>query len=474
MKRIITTMAIVTAGVLLLAGCASVSGSSGPKTRNLADAATISALCGTDAAEVQATVAKAAAANPNTGLRHTLANWGVQDPTNDKAVASIQNTLNQRAKVKDCTTASKAGSVSKSKTKTKTALTNDERTALIKALTVKTTPASAECKADQYGNVPYQIDSLLGVPPRIATDAISTPITVTDPVAARVALQEAVCKDPLLGVTWLAFMATTLRDQVLRDTGIDLLVLNPRLKAYADVSQINAQATAFLPLLNVKDPSKTQLDDAIRKNRTWQKAAALVNTLLERFAVLGIEARLSLVNYHLTDYALDVDALPMVGINDKEESLPALIFSITEKGQCGEVTSFGANVGDKRPELFAAKTCAPPASNPAPKAKSHVQPTSPCPPGNTIPSCAPKSHNPADYAYPTGKPPVIVTTPQEATPPAVITTQPGGGGVSDTTANSPGTETGTTAPTAVPAPAAPATPPANVGGTNGAGDPGSF
>jgi hypothetical protein len=245
-------------------------------------------------------------------------------------------------------------------TKDKVAMTKSERNALIKALTVTTISASAECKPDQYGNVAYQIDSLLGVPPRLWPDAPSTPIKATDPTAAREELQLAICKDPNLGSTWLTSTATTFRDKLLIATGIDLLKLVPELKAYTDQSAITTKATTFVPLLNVKTPTTAQVDNAVKQNAAWQQDAAVMNTLLERFAALGIDTRQSIVNYHLTDYALNIHALPTVGVNNKEEKLPALIFALTEKGQCGEIIAFGANVGDKRPELFEAKTCTPP------------------------------------------------------------------------------------------------------------------
>jgi hypothetical protein len=296
-----------------------------------------------------------------------------------------------------------------------TEMSDEELEALIKALTVSTIPASAVCKTDGETTdgrayVAFQVDSLLGVPPRLWPDAISTAITATEPSKARVELQEAICKDPLLGATWLTFMATTVRDQLLAATGIDLIELNPRLAPYTDVSQITPLASAFVPLLNVDVPTKIQLGDAIAQNVSWQQDAALVNTLLERFAVLGIEARQSLVNYHLTDYALDVDSLPMVGINDKQENLPALIFSITEKGQCGEITTFGANVGDKRPELFTAKDCKP------------TTPPKGTPPGNppstpTTPPCVGKRCV-TDVTPPSGWTPQGPGTLQPNPPPA--------------------------------------------------------
>jgi len=178
----------------------------------------------------------------------------------------------------------------------------------------------------------------------------------------------------------LTFMATTVRDELKKATGIDIVALNPRLKEYTDVSQITPIATTFVPLLNVEKPTTAQVDNAVKQNAAWQQDAALLNTLLERFAVLGIDARKSVVNYHLTDYALDIDSLPTVGVNDKQEKLPALIFALTEKGQCRELVAFGANIGDRRPELFKAKGCE---TTTKPSAITPGTTTKSCPPGTT-------------------------------------------------------------------------------------------
>ena len=436
MKRTVVSLSLAAVLAVLLVGCNTVSVSSETDPIDLSDSTKISALCGNKADSVLASVASAAEAKPNSGKRNALKDWGIEDPKDDKALAEIQNTLEERSKVNCDADALTVDTSSSPK------LNDDERAALIKALTVKTVPASAECKTDDYGNVAYAIDSLLGVPPRLWPDAISTPFVATDPAAMRVELQKEICEDPVLGGAYLAFMATSVRDTLLAETGIDLNNLNPRLKEYTDVSQITPKATAFVPLLNVKDPSEKQVDAAVAKNADWQQDAALVNTLLERFAVLGIEARSSVVNFHLVNYALDVDALPTIGVNDKQENLPALIFAITEKGQCGEITTFGANIGDKRPELFEAKDCAPPVETPTPPAPpttttpptpgctSNCNPTPPCtsncgnaPKTGNIPR--PGTDSTTDSGTGTKPPAPAPTTPAEVTPPRVDTTPSG-------------------------------------------------
>ena len=98
----------------------------------------------------------------------------------------------------------------------------------------------------------------------------------------------------------------------------------------------------------------------------------------------------------------------------------------------------------------------------------------PCPPGNEIPDCAPKSTHAKDYTLPEAKPSVTNGPVPVEIPPVVVTTVPGGGGVVDTPTNTPGTETGTTAPGATAPPPTPTPIPVNQGGDNGAGDPGGM
>lgn len=226
----------------------------------------------------------------------------------------------------------------------------------------------------------------------------------------------------------------------------------------------------------------------------FQKYAGWVNTVLLRFKMDGNQSLTSVRNWELPA-TVDPSTQPVAVLAADQESKPSWVRTLLDKnGKC--LYKIGFNAEDKRIETFncveptpPATVTPPPVTTPGcktdcggtPPCTTHCGPPpctgtscNPCPPGNTIPDCAPKSHNPGDYTYPTGKPPVTVTTPPEATPPAVNTTQPGGGGVIDTPANNPGTETGTTAPGATPAPTTPATPPANQGGDNGAGDTGGF
>lgn len=348
-------------------------------------------------------------------------------------------------------------------------LTKKELEAIAKSMTVHKDDKQPVCEVDTYGNIQYEIGSKLPVPPRKWPDAISTPFSSTKPLGARTELQESLCKDVLLRGAYLTFMATEVRDELMDKTGIDLRELNPRLKSFTDVSKIKAYAEKVDPLEFVENPTKKQIQNAIDQNVAGQSDANLINTLIERFKVPGIEARKSDVNYHLVDYSLAVNSFADVGIQDKQEKLPALIFTIVEKGQCGEIIAFGANIGDKRPELFTAKECKPDVTTPGckkdcttdtPKCKTD------CNPKCTKDCLTPKSGDKKDYVYPTNKPKVTSPGPADKEKPKVDTEKTGGGGVKDTPTKDKGDETGVQAPGTKKPTNKPTPPPVNEGGDN--------
>lgn len=313
--------------------------------------------------------------------------------------------------------------------------TDEDREAIIDALTIKSTSADAECNTDNYGLVKFQIGALEPVPdPRKWSDALGTPIASSDPEEARDELQQTICEDPLLGASYLTFFATDVRNLLIENTGVDIVELNEWLKPYAaDPNEINVTAAGFIPLLDVKDPSEAQIDAAMDLNRDWQHEAEFVNTLLDRFEVSEIDARKSIVNYHLAIGGLVVGNLPAVERNDKQENLPALIFSLTEKDQCRELLSIGANVGDKRPELFEAKECEP---TPTPT------------PTSTTPSEEPECTEDCDDDGKTGRwkgGDGINVDPGEytgETAPDVVTEEESSEGIVDNANQTPGSETG--------------------------------
>lgn len=306
----------------------------------------------------------------------------------------------------------------------KAALTADELEELIALLTVSTVSEGADCPSTgQFGVIGLRVGALEDIPPRLESDFMSTPVQATEPEPARDEIQGAVCEDPLLGVSYLVFFATDVRDELLDKTGIDVLELNEWMKPFAvDPSEINSLAAEYIPLLDVEDPSEEQVLNALAKNREWQKLASYANTLLDRFKVEGIEARPSVVNYHLAIGGLVVGGLPEVERNPNQEDMPALVLSLTEKDQCVPLVEIGINVGDKRPELFEPPVCEPPPPPPPPP--STTTPSTTVPPSTTTPSTT------APPTTTTTVPPTTTTTTTTTTsttqPPTTTTTVPCG------------------------------------------------
>lgn len=246
---------------------------------------------------------------------------------------------------------------------TASGFTPEQIEAIRKELTVSTISEDAACTTDANGLVPWDIGALKTVPdPRKWSDAISTPFTSTDPAGVRKELQQSICADALVGESWATFDATDVRDKLLSLTGIDLLVENPWLQDATDISKVNERAASYMPLLDVKPANATddQIKSAWEKNRAWQDRAAKINTLLDRFAAVGIDARQSVVNYHLSNGGMVAGGLPSVERNPNPEGLPALILSLTQKDQCKDLLTIGVNLADKRPELFESPDCASP------------------------------------------------------------------------------------------------------------------
>lgn len=272
-------------------------------------------------------------------------------------------------------------------------LSEETRQMIIDSLTVTTTSPDAQCVTDEYDLVPYQIGALESIPPRKWSDALSTPMSATDPQKVRDELQQTICEDPLLGVSYLTFLATDVRDQLLKSTDVDILELNEWLEEFDidPLDDINAKAAEFTPLLDATDPSAEEIDAAMAKNRDWQKLASYANTLLDRFVVTGIEARKSTVNYHLAAGGLVVGTLPAVERNDKQEDLDALILTLTEKDQCEEILVIGANMHDKRPELFVPNDCKPKTPTPTtpPTTTPPTTPPHTPPPSGCVNNCEP-------------------------------------------------------------------------------------
>lgn len=218
---------------------------------------------------------------------------------------------------------------------------------VIAALTVDTVDERT-CEADATGVVPLKVGALEGTPPRVWSDALSTP--VGDKANALAHIQRGICEDPLLGSTW----AVALANVEVGDTTIGELNKGWLGKFRVNPDQINNLAAEYIPLLDLPASEKTaeKVEEAVRKNGEWQATAQKINTLLNRFQDVGVHSPKSVWNYHLAGGGAVVSGLPEVALNPKQENLEAVILVLTEKGDSCPVVAVGGNIHDKRPEGF--------------------------------------------------------------------------------------------------------------------------
>jgi len=320
------------------------------------------------------------------------------------------------------------------------------------------------------------------------SDALSTPLKGKTPEKMHQWLNRAICEEPLVGVSLAHLFAH------LEVSGVSILSLQSTdwLKPYAvDANQIDELTAQFVPLEvwklqnPGKSPSNDQYVEALNANHDYQALASKLVFLLSRYQLAGVKSINSTHHYHLVAGGLRADGIPPVEVSTAKDTYPSLVFYLTEKTACKPISVLAFNTGDKRPMLGdipdscvkkptteCKKNCTPP-----PKCKTNCTPP-PCPPGqvkNKNHVCVvPKSSDPKDYPYPTGKPPVTANPTPQKTPDPVETSKPGGSGVTDTPTKNPGSETGVQAPNTTPAPSTSTPPPPNEGGSNGAGDPGGF
>lgn len=223
----------------------------------------------------------------------------------------------------------------------------------VKALTVTT--ASYTCQKDGNGLVAYDIGALkpVGDNGRKWSDAVSTPFKETAPAKMSDELAQAICHDPLVGSMAANYFAN------LKLGDFEVSSVNPWLNEFKGNPDkvVNVKAASYIGLLNVQNPSADQVAKAAARNNDYQQLAAKTVTLLTKYAGGGIQADMSETNYHLLGGGLAADSLPPVGLNDKQESLPALQLVLTQKGQEVCLDKIGFNTGDKRLETF---KCAPP------------------------------------------------------------------------------------------------------------------
>ncbi|MDB5163950.1 MAG: hypothetical protein JWS12_568 [Candidatus Saccharibacteria bacterium] len=288
---------------------------------------------------------------------------------------------------------------------------------VIKKITVRT--ASFDCPTlvtSHGGSTMASLNETVVVPSvnvykdvstsRKASDNLDTPLPGKTPTQQRDYLRARICENALLGGSWANMLAG------LNFDGISVLKQNPWLRQFADVSKVNDRAEYYFPFINIKSPEKTLTDAqkvlAVRRNIAWQQEAELIGTLIGQFQIVGDQAPTSVRNWHLAMHGSEVKAhaFPEVGLNPLQENRPALVIRLIDKGACAPWLAIGANLEDKRPEVFME---APKLVCQRPKPKPR-----PGTPGSTSP------HRPPTHGTTTTTRPGTTTTTQPTTSTTVV------------------------------------------------------
>ena len=357
MKRIITTLAIAVSAVILLAGCQFTVGSSSTKPIDLTDSASISALCGDEAVEVQAFVASAADAKPTSGKRNALTKWGITDPKDDDAIASILATLDERAQVEcddiDASTASNETDDTK---------LSQELLDLLDASYAEPGACPAIVAAAGLPVVEGYYDLLLKTlyavnengdsqQYRKWSQSISTALPGNTAEEKYESLKVAICTEPLVGFSLKHLFAH------LEINGVRVLDLQSTDwldDANVPADQINDMVAKFFPnKFNLEEEGRTPDSDAavLEAMTSYQAMADKLLKLLSNYQLVDVRPIDSTHHYQCVLGCLTADGVPEIEVASTLDNRPALVFFLTDKTTCVPISVLAFNVGDKRPEL---------------------------------------------------------------------------------------------------------------------------
>lgn len=377
-KRIIASLLSATVVAALLVGCSTVSGSSDLEPINLTNKAEISTLCGDDAQSVSTIIASAMDAKPVSGKRNALKAWGVKDPKDDKALATIKTAVDAQVSVAckdgDEPTAQLADFVdTESEDAAKEDLTVNPEDVL---------PKTAKCTKDEF-----LANSLPGAKLKWS-DSVSTAFDSSKSSSMLTELLVENCQNP------------TVLAQVIDGFSETPVAVGSK----TTIGDINPWAAAFLKKVRsgMGDgkssigflTKKADTGDALYVTEDFQKYAALANTVLLRFHNAGVQKVNSTENWHVpAREGLVVGKLPVPVKSDKQEKgRETLVLQYTQKVDCASIT-IGFNVGDKRFEIIKTPKCeTTPPTTTKPDCEKNCNPTTvkKCPPSKpygTYPNC---------------------------------------------------------------------------------------
>jgi hypothetical protein len=193
-------------------------------------------------------------------------------------------------------------------------------------------------------------------PPKYWSDALSIAFAgielTNDDLLGLV--KRAICEEPVIGSTFMYMMT---HNQI---NGIDLVDLQKTdwadEIASTDIEDLDEFIQQFVPLAFAEDQNKSLSEIklyriALAANHEYQVFASKAVFILSRYEFGGLLPNFqSTTTYHLVNGGLTADGIPEIEVAENE-TLPALVFYLTEKAECKPISVVGFNFYDKRPEL---------------------------------------------------------------------------------------------------------------------------
>jgi len=188
-------------------------------------------------------------------------------------------------------------------------------------------------------------------PKRKNTLDLSVPLKGKTDEAKQAYFWQNLCSDPFLGLVW-GYVVGNLEIDGVRVFDIDG---NDKLKiANSDgvtldqlkLQDLNNFAESFLLQEGATDEETL---DFTKKNDQYRYYVQTLIAILQQFKLLGVESLTSDKNWRLEGPSAGV---ANVVLSPTPDSLPSLLYGVTEKGQCEPEVLIGVNLEDMRPEIF--------------------------------------------------------------------------------------------------------------------------
>jgi hypothetical protein len=189
---------------------------------------------------------------------------------------------------------------------------------------------------------------------RLWADALSTPLAGGTDAELFRSVAYKVCSDPVVGYSY----GNMLYGIRLGNSDKTIGGLNSSWLVPDKTDQITPWAAKALPYMGTSGLTDVQVQEAIKQWRSYQDYAAKIVELLSKFNNKGVHSPQSQANWHFASSGMQ-SGIPNVELNSVQESLPALVLAVTNKGSTCELARVGANKQDARPETFEPQGCAP-------------------------------------------------------------------------------------------------------------------